>query len=47
MEKSGKEKGDVIVDKEKFDRLLRKMLQTPPLQKSERKVGKPKRKKSR
>lgn len=36
---------DVRVDKAKFDSLLRAMLSTPPLPKSEVKVGKPKPKK--
>jgi hypothetical protein len=35
----------VTVDKDKFDKLLRKMLETPPLPKSEVKVEKPKPKK--
>jgi len=36
---------DLIANKGKFDRLLRKMLATPPLPKSEVKVAKPKPKK--
>jgi hypothetical protein len=36
---------DIVVDKGKFDRLLRKMLNTPPLPKSEVRVAKPKPKK--
>lgn len=38
-------KQDIAVDKTKFDALLRKMLATPPLPKSEVKVAKPKPKK--
>ena len=38
---------DITVPKEKFDKLLRKMLETPPLPKSEVKVQKPKPKKKR
>jgi hypothetical protein len=38
---------DVRVDKAKFDGLLRKMLSTPPLPKSEVKAGKRKPKKQR
>jgi hypothetical protein len=33
---------EITVDKEKFDTLLRRMLETPPLPKSEVKVAKPK-----
>jgi hypothetical protein len=33
---------EITVDKEKFDTLLRRMLDTPPLPKSEVKVAKPK-----
>ena len=33
---------EITVDKNKFDTLLRKMLDTPPLPKSEVKVAKPK-----
>jgi len=33
---------EITVDKEKFDTLLRRMLDTPPLPKSEIKVAKPK-----
>jgi hypothetical protein len=33
---------EITVDKSKFDTLLRKMLATPPLPKSEVKVAKPK-----
>jgi hypothetical protein len=33
---------EITVDKSKFDTLLRKMLDTPPLPKSEVKVAKPK-----
>ena len=36
---------EIKVDKEKFDHLLQKMLQTPPLPKSEVRVAKPKPKK--
>lgn len=36
---------EVTADKDKFDRLLRKMLATPPLPKSEVEVEKPKPKK--
>jgi hypothetical protein len=36
---------DAVVEKTKFDTLLRKMLATPPLPKSEVKVAKPKPKK--
>ena len=38
---------EIVADKSKFDKLLRKMLETPPLPKSEVKVAnpKPKRKK--
>ena len=38
---------EVAVNKEKFDKLLRKMLTTPPLPKSEVKVEKPKPKKKK
>ena len=38
---------EIAIDKEKFDNLLRKMLTTPPLPKSEVKVAKPKPKKKR
>lgn len=38
---------DVTVDKTKFDRLLKKMLGTPPLPKSEIKVANPKPKKKK
>lgn len=38
---------DIAISKEKFDKLLRKMLETPPLPKSEVKVEKPKPKKKR
>jgi hypothetical protein len=37
----------VTVDKNKFDELLRKMLETPPLPKSEVKVANPKPKKKK
>jgi hypothetical protein len=33
---------EVVIEKSKFDRLLRKMLETPPLPKSEVKVKNPK-----
>lgn len=36
---------DVVVNKDKFDRLLQKMLDSPPLPKSEVKVAHPKPKK--
>jgi len=36
---------DAVADKDKFDRLLRKMLQTQPMPKSDVKVAKPKPKK--
>jgi len=38
---------EILVDKTKFDRLLRKMVNTPPLPKSEVKVAKPKPNKSK
>jgi hypothetical protein len=38
---------DVVVDKKKFDRLLRKMLETDPLPASDVKVAKPKPKKKK
>jgi hypothetical protein len=38
---------DVLVDRDKFNTLLQKMLNTPPLPKSEVKVAKPKPKKKR
>ena len=38
---------EIAIDKEKFDNLLKKMLATPPLPKSEVKVAKPKPKKKR
>lgn len=38
---------EIMADKNKFDSLLRKMLDTPPLPKSEVKVEKPKPKKKR
>jgi hypothetical protein len=38
---------DVVVNKSKFDRLLRKMLETPPLPKAEVKVANPKPKKKK
>jgi hypothetical protein len=38
---------DTVVDKDKFDKLLRKMPETPPLPKSEVKVAKPKSKKKK
>jgi hypothetical protein len=39
------ESEEITADKSKFDRLLRKMLSTPPLPKSEVKVANPKPKK--
>ena len=38
---------EIAVDKDKFDGLLRKMLATPPLPKSEIKVANPKPKKKK
>lgn len=38
---------DLVIQKEKFDALLKKMLDMPPLPKSEVKVSKPKPKKKR
>jgi hypothetical protein len=38
---------DVVVNKPKFDRLLRKMLDTPPLPKADVKVANPKPKKKK
>lgn len=38
---------EIKVDKDKFDRLLRKMLETPPLPKSEVRVANPKPKKGK
>jgi hypothetical protein len=38
---------DLVVDKEKFDDLLKTMLNTPPLPKSEVKVANPKPKKKK
>jgi hypothetical protein len=38
---------DITVDKDKFDRLLGKMLASPPLPKSEIKVANPKPKKKK
>jgi len=43
----GKETPEIAVDKDKFDSLLRKMLETPPLPKSAVKVEKPKPKKKK
>jgi hypothetical protein len=39
------EKKDIVVSKDKFDALLTRMVNTPPLPKSEVKVAKPKPKK--
>jgi hypothetical protein len=38
---------DILLDKDRFNALLRKMLNTPPLPKSEVKVAKPKPKKKK
>jgi hypothetical protein len=38
---------EIKVDKDKFNKLLRKMLETPPLPKSEVKVANPKPKKKK